>query len=183
METIASEDALINNLGVFHNQFPARGWKQLCILILIRNHPVFKVFHNQFPARGWKHLEQFGLQRTEARRFFITNSPQGDGNNNSPKFIAFTHSFFITNSPQGDGNLHKLLPPPAHNNPPVFHNQFPARGWKRVLVAPLTLFTKKVFHNQFPARGWKRYPLKVLWRVDYLWFFITNSPQGDGNLF
>ncbi len=71
------------------------------------------VFHNQFPARGWK-LATTDYQKQqyakEAAKFFITNSPQGDGNPStySPG-ISSAATFFITNSPQGDGNCANAL--------------------------------------------------------------------------
>jgi hypothetical protein len=40
--------------------------------------------------------------------------------------------FFITNSPQGDGN--QELAEVSISHTVVFHNQFPARGWKREAI-------------------------------------------------
>jgi hypothetical protein len=114
------------------------------------------VFHNQFPARGWKPLPAH-MRRNAKLQFFITNSPQGDGNNLPEHSIIF---------PDG-----------------VFHNQFPARGWKR--YAGFDYFRgwfrfSGVFHNQFPARGWK--PDASVFDLNpilLVMFFRTNSPQGD----
>ena len=132
-------------------------------------------FHYLFPARGRKPRSLH--REILCCLYFITSSPQGDGNQSDSAFCCCRNPLnFITSSPQGDGNGEACW----LDDERFISLLFPAGGRKHLQLSTLHEYLRLI-SLPLPRKGTETI-LTARSRPPFLLDFITSSPQGDGNI-